>query len=170
MRLASLTLVIALAACSGGRADDKQHAAGTPRRSSSSVHPACSPDTPTAADGTPASVIARIGDVQIAIVDRGASVDVVSLFRGCDLTPVTIDGTVAALPIGGTVTHGDGLRCDGNRIVVLSATSDDGATYQATATTYQLSGTKLVARGKSVSTFEAQRDSETLRSYYELDC
>lgn len=173
--LLALALVPALVACSGD--DDDQHAAGvTTTTTSSTSRPSstttsdCVAPKPTAADGTPATVVARIGDVQLAVVDHGASVDVVSLFSGCDLTPVTLDGATAALPIGGTVTHGDGMRCDGEDITVLSATSDDGETYQAKATTYRLDGTTMVEIDTKASTIEAQEDPDTLRAYYELDC
>ena len=179
MRLAPLLLVVALAlSCSSG--DDDQHAAGasttrssttTTSSSTTSTTEACASTTPpTAADGTPAPVVGHIGDVQLAVVDHGASVDVVSLFRGCDLEPVTLDGATAALPIGGTVTHGDGMRCDGDRIVVLSATSDDGETYQAKQTTYRIEGSSLVVTATKAATIEAQREPDALRPYYELDC
>jgi hypothetical protein len=95
---------------------------------------------------------------------------VVSLFEGCNLTPVSLDGSTAALPIGGTVTHGDGIRCDGDDITVLSATSDDGETYQAKATTYRLEDDTLVAKRTKASTIIAKHDPDTLRAYYELDC
>jgi hypothetical protein len=108
--------------------------------------------------------------VQLAIVDHGASVDVVSLFKGCDGAQVSLAGAPAALPIGGTVTHGDGMRCDDDGFTVLSATSDDGATYQAKTTTYRLAGTELVETDTDASTIEAQQDPDALRPYYELDC
>jgi hypothetical protein len=179
VRFAPLLIVLSLVACSGD--DGNQHAAGTSTTraqstsstsvaSSSTSSCGASSPTPTAADGTPASVVARLGDVQLAIVDHGASVDVVSLFRGCDLEPVTLDGATAALPIGGTVTHGDGMRCEGDRIVVLSATSDDGETYQAKQTTYRIEGSSLVVAATKAATIEAQREPDALRPYYELDC
>lgn len=179
MRFAPLLIVLSLVACSGD--DGNQHAAGTSTTRSTattsttsaatSTSSCGSPSpTPTASDGTSAAVVGTIGDVRLAIVDHGASVDVVSLFRGCDLEPVTLDGATAALPIGGTVTHGDGMRCDGERIIVLSATSDDGETYQAKQTTYRVEGTALVVAGTKAATIEAQREPDALRPYYELDC
>jgi K+-sensing histidine kinase KdpD len=53
---------------------------------------------------------------------------------------------------------------------LLSATSDDGATYQATAVTYDVEGTDLVEVDRQASTIEAQDDPETLDGYYRLDC
>lgn len=165
---------VAVAACSG---DDggKPRAAGvttttTERRTTTAE--ACPPGSPppTATDGSAAEVVAKFGDVQIAIVDRGASVDVVSLFAGCAETPVRLDGATAAFPIGGTVTHGDGIRCAGDRIVVLSTTSDDGKTYQAKATTYRLVRTTLVAGAVKAATLDSSRDADALRAYYEVDC
>jgi hypothetical protein len=179
VRFAPLLIVLSLVACSGD--DGSQHAAGTSttrststssttEASSSTSSCGASSPTPTAADGTSAAVVGTIGDVQLAIVDHGASVDVVSLFRGCDLEPVTLDGATAALPIGGTVTHGDGMRCEDDRVIVLSATSDDGETYQAKQTTYRIDGTSLVATATKAATIEAQREPDALRPYYELDC
>jgi hypothetical protein len=174
VRHAAIALILTLtisAACSDDDDDSTPRAAAAPRRTTTSTGGFdCDPPTPIAADGTPAEVVATIGDVQVAVVDHGASVDVVSLFRGCDLDQVTLSGAPAALPIGGTVTHGDGLRCEPGRITVLSATSDDGATYQATATTYELDGTALVEADRHASTIEARDGADELRAYYELDC
>jgi hypothetical protein len=164
--LAAILLLLVLGAC-GDDDDAPPRAAGA---STTTSRADCELPEPSAADGTPASVVATVGDVQVAIVDHGASVDVVSLFRGCNLTPVLLGGATAALPIGGTVTHGDGMRCTGDRITILSATSDDGATYQATTTTYRLDGADLIEVDKSASTIEAQQDPDALRPYYELDC
>lgn len=130
------------------------------------------PVPPTAADGSAAEIVAQAGDLQLAIVDHGASVDVVSLFVtvDCALTPVQLNGATATLAVGGSVTHGDGLRCEDDDVTVLSATSDDGATYQATSTTYRVEGTELVEIDSSASTIEASDDPDTLAGYYRLDC
>jgi hypothetical protein len=106
----------------------------------------------------------------VATVDHGASVDVVSIFHACSSTPLTLGGSAAALPIGGTVTHGDGLRCDGDQLTVLSATSDDGKTYKATATSYRLTGDALVEVKKTSSTIEAQQHPDALAPYYRISC
>ena len=176
MRLvAAFLIVLALTACSDD--DDAPRAAGVTTTTavslpttSTTAAPACDGATPKAADGSPAPVVGTAGDVTVAIVDHGASVDVVSLFKGCDLDPVTLDGAAAAFPIGGTVTHGDGLRCDGDRFVHLAATSDDGATYHAVATTYELDGTTLVVVDTQASTIEAHENPDALGAYYDLDC
>ena len=167
--LVLLAAVLVLSSC-GDDDDDAAPRAAAASTTTTTTLVECEPGSPLAADGTRATIVASVGDVQVAVVDHGASVDVVSLFRGCSLTPVSLRGATAALPIGGTVTHGDGLRCDGDRITVLSATSDDGATYQATATTYRLEGTELVEVDRSTSTIEAQQDPDTLHAYYDLDC
>lgn len=80
-------------------------------------------------------------------VGTGASTEIVELRRrdaGCAETPVTLDGAPAQFPIGGTVTHLDGIRCvdtddgdDGIDLVnQLSATSEDGITYATVARRY----------------------------------
>lgn len=173
MRVAAcIVLVVALVSCGG---DDHDPAAAKPRPTTTSTTAArCSPapTLPAAADGSPAELIATSGDVQIAIVDHGASVDVVSLFAetDCTITAITLDDAPAAFPIGGTVTHGDGLACRDGRYEVLSATSDDGATYQATSKTYRLDGTALVQVDTAASTIEAKAEPDALGAYYQLDC
>lgn len=173
MRFSSIAAVtlLAIAACGD---DDEPRSAGitTTTTVADAACPGGDPAPPEAADGTPAEIVARAGAVQFAIVDRGASVDVVSLYRtiDCELEPLSLGGDTAALAVGGSVTHGDGIRCDGGEITVLSATSDDGATYQATATTYRVEGVELVEVGKTAETIEAQADPDGLGEYYRLDC
>lgn len=175
---ACLLLVVTLvSSCSD---DGKQRAAATTTSTTTTstttttevADCTTTPSLPKAADGSSSQLVTTVGDVQIAIVDHGASVDVVSLFVqvDCRLQAATVNGTPAVIPIGGTVTHGDGLACSDDRFEVLTATSDDGATYQATATTYRLDGTELVAVEKAAATIEAQTDPETLSTYYRLDC
>jgi len=171
-RLLLACALVPLAACSHG--DGKERAASVttttaPRTTTTEACPTPTPK-PTAADGSDADVVGTFGDVKLAVVDHGASDDVVSLFEGCNLTPVSLDGSTAALPIGGTVTHGDGIRCNGDDFIVLSATSDDGETYQAKATTYRLEHHALVATSTKASTIIAKQEADTLRGYYELDC
>lgn len=130
------------------------------------------PVPPPAANGEPAEIVASADDLVFAIVDRGASVDVVSLFRqgpDCAYEPVQLDGATGAFSVGGSVTHGDGIRCDAGRVTVLSATSDDGRTYQATAVTYEVRDDELVEVDRVASTVEST-DPDTLGAYYRLDC
>jgi hypothetical protein len=169
-------LALALVGC-GDDDDDRPGAAAVTTTTTTTIEAAedcagADPVAPSAADGTPAEVVATVGDLQLAVVDRGASVDVVSLFVtvDCAFEPVQLDGRAAALAVGGSVTHGDGLRCEGDDITVLSATSDDGATYQATATRYRVDGTELVEIDRQASTIEAQADPDELEAYYRLDC
>jgi hypothetical protein len=178
VRFASLVLLVAaltLVAC-GDDDDDRPSAQSVTTTTSTTESNACAgtdPAPPTAADGTPAEIAASTGDLTFAVVDHGASVDVVSIYvqdATCSLVPLRLNGEAAALAVGGSVTHGDGLRCDGDQVTVLSATSDDGATYQATAVTYDVDGTDLVEVDRDASTIEAQAASATLDSYYRLDC
>jgi hypothetical protein len=169
-RLLAPALLLAVAiGCSGdddGGGDGDQRAAAT---STTSAEPCTTP--PTASGGAPAEVVATAGGLQLAIVDQGASVDVVAIFHGCPPEPVLIGGSRAAFPVGGTVTHGDGLACDEDGgVTVRSATSDDGATYQAVAKTYRLDGDELVLVDESASTIDANEDPDALRAHYEIDC
>jgi hypothetical protein len=100
--------------------------------------------------------------------DAGASTDIVAVL--CDGERLELGGQPSALAIGGTVTHADGVRCDGDQLVVLSATSDDGSTYQATAVTYEVDGAELVEVDRTTSTIDASTQAEALDPYYRLDC
>ena len=169
--LSAALLLLALAACGTDDDDDGSPAVSTTTTASDPC-PGGDPALPPAADGSPAEVVAATGNLRLAIVDRGASVEVVSVFRldGCDVRQVEVGGQPVAFPVGGTVTHGDGIRCRGDRLVVLSASSDDGETYQATTVTYEVEGTALSEVDRAASTIEAGEDPETLRAYYSLDC
>lgn len=101
-------------------------------------------------------------------VDQGASVDILGVF--CDGDRLQLDGQPTAFSVGGTVTHADGLRCEGERLTVLSATSDDGRSYDATAVTYRPDGTDLVEVDREQSTIDATTDAELLDPYYRSDC
>jgi hypothetical protein len=171
--LPALFVALALAGC--GDDDDGPTAASVTTSTAASGTDLCAgadPVPPTAVDGTPAEIVAQAGALQLAIVDHGASVDVVSLFvpDECALAPVQLDGATATFAVGGSVTHGDGIRCDGGELTVLSATSDDGATYQATATTYRVDEAELVEVEATSSTIDAQADPDALAPYYRLDC
>lgn len=68
-----------------------------------------------------------------ASVGSGASATIVGLFAatGCTLSRLALapGGGPAQLPIGGAVTHLNGLRCREQRLEKMSATSTDGVTY-----------------------------------------
>jgi hypothetical protein len=176
VRFAPLALLLCLAIVACGDDDEPKAAGVTTTTSTSTSTDHCAgtdPATPLAADGTPAQVAATTADLTFAVVDHGASVDVVSIYvqdDTCSLVPVQLDGATAALAVGGSVTHGDGLRCTGDQVTVLSATSDDGSTYQATAITYDVDGNDLVEADRQASTIEAEQDPGTLDAYYRLDC
>ena len=132
---------------------------------------ACSDDGDTS--GAPASTTtttsttapAEAACFEFREVDRGASVTVYGVFD-CDGSPLKLAGLDAAFPVGGTVTHAEGLRCTDGGLVVRAALSDDGETYQAVERTYVVEGDELVLEGESGSTITA----EEAQPYYELDC
>lgn len=173
---AALAVALVLVGCSDDGDDEPPRAQATTTTASSSPDTeecaGADPAPPPAANGEPAEIVASVSDLVFAIVDRGASVDVVSLFRqgaDCAYEPLQLDGSTGAFSVGGSVTHGDGLRCEGGRVTVLSATSDDGRTYQATAVTYEVAGTELVEVDRDASTIESS-DPDALGAYYRLDC
>ena len=183
MRSAFVGGVLALALLSGcsddGDDDGPQAQAATTTTATTepTAEPAdcagADPVPPEAADGLPAELVATDGDLTFAVVDHGASVDVVELYAtvDCAYEPVLLDREATAFAVGGSVTHGDGIRCeDDGRITVLSATSDDGQTYQATTVTYEVDGTAMVEVDRDAATIEAGEDPDGLAAYYRLDC
>lgn len=119
---------------------------------------------------TPTSTASVDCELTTDVVDTGASVDVVAV--RCDGQRLTLDGQPVAFPVGGTVTHGEGVRCDSEsgRVTVLSATSDDGTRYDATAVTYAVEDAALVEVDRHTSTIDATTEPGTLDPYYRLDC
>ena len=171
MRFLPLVLVaVQLTSC--GDDDDDEPRAAAPTTTTTDDCAGADPVPVTAVSGEPAEIAATAGAVTLALVDRGASVDVVGVFTtvDCAFAPVSVGGSPATFAVGGSVTHGDGLRCEGDRITHLAATSDDGETYQATAVTYEVRDTELVEIDRRASTIEAQTDPGTLDPYYRLDC
>jgi hypothetical protein len=149
MKRTLLVVVLVVAACSDG-GDDEKAAVRT---------------TTTATTGTTTTTADVDACFAFEEVDRGASVTVLSV-SDCEGNALLIDGQPAAFPVGGTVTHAEGMRCEGDGLVVLSAVSDDGETFQATETTYEVRDGELVrseATGRTLTAEEAQ-------PYYELDC
>jgi hypothetical protein len=113
------------------------------------------------------------GSTVVAVTGGGASVVVVGLFQfvECALTRVSFEsGSAAELPVGGSVTHADGLACTGDRLVRLSATSDDGETFAATATRYRVDGNTLVELGAEQTTLTRGVDDAEIERYYDIDC
>ena len=169
LALAFALLGLALVACSDDHDDGAPGAAAVTTTSTTAGAAACD-DVPRAADGTEAEIVGTSGDVVLAVVDHGASVEVVSLFRGCPPAPLRLDGAPTAFPVGGTVTHGDGLACRDGGIEVLSATSDDGSTYQTVTRHYELDGDDLVLVDEVAGTIEADEEPDALRAHYEISC
>ena len=176
MRFLPLVLVVLLVTGCGDDDDDEPRAAAATTTSTTATAPddceGADPVPVTAVGGEPAEIAATAGGLTLAVVDHGASVDVVGVFTtvDCAFTPVEIGGDAATFAVGGSVTHGDGLRCEDGRITHLSATSDDGETYQATTVTYEVRDTELVEVDRQASTIDAQADPGTLDPYYRLDC
>ena len=135
-------LVVIVAACSDG--DDKSSTTSTTTTTAAPAEAAC---------------------FTFEEVDRGASVAVMGV-HDCEGNPIELDGKAAAFPVGGTVTHAEGLRCEDDGLVVLAARSDDGETYQAIERTYAVDDGELVLDGESGSTLTA----EEVQPYYEIDC
>lgn len=120
-------------------------------------------------DGSGAEVFVQVGS--------GASAALVGVYQLRDCTLTRLVGPLNQQPslfaIGGSVTHLDGLRCDGasggQRLVVLSATSDDGITYKATETRLQVEADHFNSLEPATSSTVDASDPR-LRSFSNLDC
>jgi hypothetical protein len=117
------------------------------------------------------------GDEAFVQVGSGASDHLVGVFQliGCSLTRLI--GPQGAQPatfaIGGSVTHLDGLRCDGSaggqRLVQLSATSTDGVNYDTKETRLQVHDSKFSVLGTPITRTVDGRDP-SLQGFSALDC
>lgn len=120
-------------------------------------------------DGSGAEAFVQVGS--------GASDHLVGVFQliGCSLTRlVGPQGTQPSLfAIGGSVTHLDGLRCDGSaggqRLVQLSATSTDGISYDTKETRLQVQDGKLSVFGTPI-TDTIDGSDPSLQGFSSLDC
>ena len=120
-------------------------------------------------DGSGAEAFVQVGS--------GASDHLVGVFQliGCSLTRlVGPQGTQPSLfAIGGSVTHLDGLRCDGTaggqRLVQLSATSTDGISYDTKETRLQVQDGKFSVLGTPITDTVDGSDPQ-LQGFSALDC
>ena len=109
-------------------------------------------------------------------VGSGASDTLVAVFQmtNCVLSRLTgpQGNAPSNFPIGGSVTHLDGLRCDGTaggqRLVQLSATSNDGVTYSTKETRLQVSNGHF--DGDPPITDSVDAKDPRLQAFSGLDC
>jgi hypothetical protein len=101
---------------------------------------------------------------------EGASTQFATPYRydGKALHELQLDDGPARLGIGGSVTHGDGLRCGGGRLEILSSDSEDGETYTVHDSTYRVSKDQLVLL--STTTKQAKRGDALYEASYAPDC
>jgi hypothetical protein len=110
-------------------------------------------------------------------VGSGASTFLVGLYQltACHLVRLATAGgsTPAELPVGGTVTHLSGVRCDtasgGARLVQVSAESTDGVTYTTSEQAFDVTDGKLVAASPPVAGTLGANDPDLSR-FSGLDC
>jgi hypothetical protein len=111
-----------------------------------------------------------------AAIGSGASDTLVAVFQLTNCTINRLTGpqgnAPSSFPIGGSVTHLDGVRCDGTaggqRLVQLSATSDDGFTYMTKETRLVVTNGHLTPDPPITDTIDAQ--DPRLQAFSSLDC
>ena len=109
-------------------------------------------------------------------IGSGASDTLVGVFQltGCAIARLTgpQGNAPSSFPIGGSVTHLDGLRCDGTaggqRLVVMSATSDDGFTYQTKETRLSVANGHFTPDPPVTDTIDAR--DQRLQAFSSLAC
>jgi hypothetical protein len=110
-------------------------------------------------------------------VGSGASTFLVGLYQltACHLVRLASAGgsTPAEMPVGGTVTHLSGVRCestsDGARLVQVSAESTDGVTYTTSQQPFDVTDGKLVPASPPVAGTLSGNDPDLPR-FSGLDC
>jgi hypothetical protein len=110
-------------------------------------------------------------------VGSGASVALIGIFQYQDCALVRITGPAApdaaAFPVGGTVTHLDGLSCEGvaggQRLIALSATSADGTTYTTSDQLLQIGSSAFTAPNPAIAGTVASGDP-ALGAYATISC
>lgn len=113
------------------------------------------------------------GETIFAVTGAGASVIVVGLFQfvECALSPVVFSsGQPVALPVGGGITHGNGIACTSGGLLALSAMSSDGETFAADQSRYRIDGNTLVQVGTDTTTLARPGDAAAIDRYYTIDC
>ena len=113
------------------------------------------------------------GETVLVTTSAGASVVVVGLFQfvECSLSRVTSpSGQTVALPVGGAITHGDGIACENGALVTRSALSSDGEAFVTKDTTFRIDGNTLVEVSAESGTLSRPGDAAALDRYYTLDC
>ncbi|HEV3227290.1 MAG TPA: hypothetical protein VGZ52_10660, partial [Acidimicrobiales bacterium] len=120
-------------------------------------------------DGSGAEAFVQIGS--------GASDSLVGVFQlvGCTITRLVgpQGNAPSTFPIGGSVTHLDGVRCDGTaggeRLVQLSATSSDGLTYDTKETRLEVVNGKLTPANPPITGVLDAHDPR-LQAFSALNC
>lgn len=116
------------------------------------------------------------GEEAFVAVGSGASDTLVGVFHfsNCAINRITgpQGNAPSNFPIGGSVTHLDGLRCDGSaggqRLVQMSATSDDGVTYKTKETRLTVQNGRFAPDPPITDTLDAQ--DPRLQAFSSLDC
>jgi hypothetical protein len=128
-------------------------------------------EAPRAAPVLGSTDVDRDGHAEVFVeTAQGASTTFATPYRfdGTALRELQLAGAPARLGIGGSVTHGDGFRCTGGLLLVLSSDSTDGKAYTVRTTTYRLGAQQLVA--VRTTTAKANQGSPAVERSYNVDC
>lgn len=167
-----LALLVLLAACSDDE-DAQVDPTPTTAEATTTTRPARATTTCAVRGADAVSTVDLDGDgveERWVPAGRGASVDIVRLERveGCEAVAVTVDGSPAEFAVGGTVLLLQGVRCEGEVVVHLGATSDDGETYATLDLLYELRDGALVRIGDRSG--ELPASSPELADYSSFAC
>ena len=105
-------------------------------------------------------------------VGQGASTGFLLVLRydGTRLAALQRAGAPLLLAYGGSATHGDGFSCtDAGRLLVRTASSDDGEAYALQTVTYRVRGDAVVETGRTSATGTGMEDPAVAAAYV-VDC
>lgn len=130
-------------------------------------------ETDTAPQTAGSEDVDRDGRAEVFLrTGQGSSTSFVTPFRydGRTFAPLTLDGEQVKLGVGGSATHGDGFSCtEQGTLVVRSASSDDGASFTVTSTTYRVDGHRLVQVARRTAQAQGMDDPRVGEAYL-VDC
>jgi hypothetical protein len=113
--------------------------------------------------------------VGFARVDGGASTQLIGAvyWVGCSLYEATIDGSaVARFPLGGSVTHLDGMHCSEDTLTTASLTTSDAVTYEYTEVTYRWDPAvgDFTSVASSIQVLTSPEDDAVIEAATAYDC
>lgn len=106
------------------------------------------------------------------LTDAGASTQFADLYAygAGTLAPVMFGADPFRVAFGGSVTHGNGVRCEVEQIVNLSAASSDGKTWVVNEDTFTLVGSVASLKTTGTERTIVDETGAQVAQYYTITC